>query len=93
LNGPTFDDIRAARKRLEGLVAVTPCPHSETLSLLTGARVFVKLENLQMTGSFKERGAANMLPQLSPEEQRRGWWPPPPAITVLPSPIMPTASA
>ena len=72
MTGPTFDDIRAARKRLEGLVAVTPCPHSETLSRLTGARVFVKLENLQMTGSFKERGAANMLLQLSPEEQRRG---------------------
>ena len=72
MNLPTFDDIRAARKRLEGLVAVTPCPHSETLSLVTGARVFVKLENLQMTGSFKERGAANMLLQLSPEEQRRG---------------------
>ena len=72
MTDPTFDDIRAARKRLEGLVAVTPCPHSETLSRLTGARVFVKLENLQMTGSFKERGAANMLLQLSPEEQRRG---------------------
>jgi threonine dehydratase len=72
LTAPTFDDIRAARKRLEGLVAVTPCPHSETLSRLTGARVFVKLENLQMTGSFKERGAANMLLQLSPDEQRRG---------------------
>src|SRR5262249_21499966 len=72
LNSPTFDDILAARKRLEGLVAVTPCPPSETLSRLTGARVFVKLENLQMTGSFKERGAANMLLQLSREEQGRG---------------------
>jgi len=39
---------------------------------MTGARVFVKLENLQMTGSFKERGAANTLLQLRPAERRRG---------------------
>ncbi len=39
---------------------------------MTGSRVFVKLENLQMTGSFKERGAANVLLQLSPAERRRG---------------------
>ncbi len=71
-SGPTLDDIRAARGRLEGLVALTPCPYSETLSVLTGARVFVKLENLQMTGSFKERGAANVLLQLSEGERRRG---------------------
>jgi threonine dehydratase len=71
-SGPTLDDIRAARARLEGLVALTPCPYSETLSVLTGARVFVKLENLQMTGSFKERGAANVLLQLSEAERRRG---------------------
>lgn len=65
-------DIRAARERLAGTIYETPCPYSETLSALTGARVFVKLENLQMTGSFKERGAANLLLQLSPDERRRG---------------------
>ncbi len=65
-------DIRAARQRLAGTIYETPCPYSETLSTLTGARVFVKLENLQMTGSFKERGAANLLLQLSTEERRRG---------------------
>lgn len=65
-------DIRAARERLAGTIYETPCPYSETLSTLTGARVFVKLENLQMTGSFKERGAANLLLQLSPDERRRG---------------------
>ncbi|HKW91876.1 MAG TPA: threonine ammonia-lyase [Methylomirabilota bacterium] len=65
-------DIRAAQKRLAGTVYETPCPYSETLSALTGARVFVKLENLQMTGSFKERGAANLLLQLPAEERRRG---------------------
>lgn len=66
------EDIHAARRRLEGTIHETPCPYSETLSAITGARVFVKLENLQMTGSFKERGAANLLLQLSPEERRRG---------------------
>ena len=65
-------DIREAAKRIAGTITETPCPYSETLSELTGARVFVKLENLQMTGSFKERGAANLLLQLSPAERRRG---------------------
>ncbi|HEX7784780.1 MAG TPA: threonine ammonia-lyase [Methylomirabilota bacterium] len=65
-------DIRAAATRLAGTIAETPCAYSETLSTLTGARVFVKLENLQMTGSFKERGAANLLLQLPPAERRRG---------------------
>ena len=68
----TLDDVRAARARLDGIIHVTPCAHSETLSAMTGARVFVKLENLQMTGSFKERGAANTLLQLGPAERRRG---------------------
>ncbi len=65
-------DVDAARARLAGTVHETPCSYSETLSTLTGARVFLKLENLQMTGSFKERGAANLLLQLSPDERRRG---------------------
>ena len=65
-------DIAAARKRLEGAIYQTPCPYSQTLSELSGARCFVKLENLQMTGSFKERGAANLLLQLDPAEVSRG---------------------
>ncbi|HKZ05954.1 MAG TPA: threonine ammonia-lyase [Methylomirabilota bacterium] len=65
-------DIEAARERLAGVIYETPCPYSQSLSELTGARVHVKLENLQMTGSFKERGAANMLRQLSPDERTRG---------------------
>jgi threonine dehydratase len=68
----TLDDVRAARARLDGSIHLTPCAHSQTLSTMTGARVFVKLENLQMTGSFKERGAANTLLQLGPAERRRG---------------------
>ncbi|HEU5320073.1 MAG TPA: threonine ammonia-lyase [Methylomirabilota bacterium] len=65
-------DVEAARARLTGVIYETPCAYSQSLSDLTGARVFVKLENLQMTGSFKERGAANVLLQLSDEERRRG---------------------
>jgi threonine dehydratase len=64
--------IEAARRRLAGAVAETPCPFSRGLSDLTGTRCFLKLENLQMTGSFKERGAANLLLQLDAAERARG---------------------
>ncbi|MBI3635327.1 MAG: threonine ammonia-lyase [Candidatus Rokubacteria bacterium] len=65
-------DIEAARERLRGAIHETPCTYSETLSTLAGVRCYVKLENLQMTGSFKERGAANLLLQTMPDERRRG---------------------
>ena len=65
-------DIAAARKRLDGAIYQTPCAYSQTLSELSGVRCFVKLENLQMTGSFKERGAANLLLQIDPAEVSRG---------------------
>jgi len=65
-------DVEAARDRLRGAIYATPCPYSQTLSELTGARCFVKLENLQMTGSFKERGAANLLQQLDQAARARG---------------------
>ncbi|HYD78137.1 threonine ammonia-lyase [Ramlibacter sp.] len=65
-------DIRAAAGRLQGQVLRTPCVASQTLSQLTGARIFLKFENLQFTASFKERGACNMLAQLSPAERSRG---------------------
>lgn len=68
----TPEDVEAARARLAGAVYETPCAWSQTLSELTRTECFVKLENLQMTGSFKERGAANLLLQLGPEERRRG---------------------
>ncbi|HEY7648611.1 MAG TPA: threonine ammonia-lyase [Methylomirabilota bacterium] len=67
-----FPDIEAARARLQGAIYETPCAYSQTLSELTGTECFVKLENLQMTGSFKERGAANLLLQLEPAERARG---------------------
>ena len=51
---------------------MTPCPESIPLSEITGARIFCKLDNLQRTGSFKERGARNALLRLSPAQKRRG---------------------
>jgi threonine dehydratase len=68
----TLDDILAARQRLEGSVYRTPCSRSETLSRQTGLEVYLKLENLQMTGSFKERGALSRISLLSAEEAARG---------------------
>ena len=65
-------DIRAAAGRLQGQVLRTPCVESRTLSELTGARVFLKFENLQFTATFKERGACNKLVQLSDAERARG---------------------
>ncbi len=66
------DDVEAARVRLGAAVRKTPCVHSTTLSALLGCTVFLKLENLQFTASFKERGALNRLLQLSEAERRRG---------------------
>jgi threonine dehydratase len=65
-------DVLAARERIRGNVALTPCPLSEPFSELCGAQVHFKLENLQRTGSFKERGAANKFALLTPAERQRG---------------------
>ncbi len=65
-------DVVAARARLRDFVYYSPCARSEMLSKLTGLSVYLKLENLQMTGSFKERGALNRLAMLSAEEAARG---------------------
>jgi threonine dehydratase len=66
----TLDDILAARSRIAGGVAYTPCPESIQLSELCGARIYCKLDYLQRTGSFKERGARNALLLLLTDEQR-----------------------
>jgi len=65
-------DIEAARERIRGAVRQTPCVLSESLSLQLDCEVYLKLENLQRTGSFKERGALNRLLSLTPEERQRG---------------------
>ena len=68
----TFVDVEEARERIKEQIYLSPLPYSETISRMTGNRVFFKLENLQMTGSFKERGALNRLLTLSAEESKRG---------------------
>jgi threonine dehydratase len=68
----TLRDIEEARKRIEGKVLLSPCAYSESLSKRFGATCYMKLENLQRTGSFKERGACNMLSQFNAAERSRG---------------------
>jgi threonine dehydratase len=66
------DDVRRAAATIAGHVLLTPLLPAPRLSELTGARVFVKHENMQATGSFKERGAITRLESLSADERRRG---------------------
>ncbi|MEX2616587.1 MAG: threonine ammonia-lyase [Alphaproteobacteria bacterium] len=68
----TMDDIRQAAATLEGEVVRTPTVHSPSLSALTGADVFLKLETLQRTGSFKDRGSLVKLKSLDAEQTARG---------------------
>lgn len=65
-------DTEAARARIAGLITRTPLMRSRWLSAAAGADVWLKLENLQVTGSFKIRGAANRILALAPEEAARG---------------------
>ncbi len=68
----TLADVEAARDRIAGGVYLSPCVESIPLSQLTGAHIFCKLDYLQRTGSFKERGARNALLRLTPEQRRNG---------------------
>jgi threonine dehydratase len=68
----TLADIEAARRAIFGHVLLTPMLPAPRLSALTGADVYVKYENLQVTNSFKERGARNKLASLNPAERARG---------------------
>ncbi|HXR65713.1 MAG TPA: threonine/serine dehydratase [Ktedonobacteraceae bacterium] len=65
-------DILQAEQRIRSYVRETPLEYSWPLSALTGSQVFLKLENLQYTGSFKLRGAMNALLTLTPEQRARG---------------------
>src|SRR3546814_14067226 len=65
-------DIRAAAGVLAGHVIESPCVRARTLADICGAEIWLKLENLQYTGSFKERGALIRLLALSDDERRRG---------------------
>jgi threonine dehydratase len=68
----TLAEIERARERVRDAVYLSPCVRSESLSQRLGCELYLKLENLQMTGSFKERGAFNKLATLSPELLRAG---------------------
>lgn len=68
----TIDSIRAAQARLRGIVRCTPLDYSTTFSRIAGNELYLKLENLQKTGSFKVRGAYNKIASLTPEEKARG---------------------
>ncbi len=65
-------DIEAARERIRGQVVLTPCTPSETFGEMFGGHGWFKFENLQRTGSFKERGALNRMLQLDEEQRARG---------------------
>src|SRR5712671_5019329 len=68
----TLNDIHSALRRIRDSIYLSPCARSETFSQSTANDVYLKLDNLQRTGSFKERGALNKLLSLSGEERGRG---------------------
>src|SRR5437660_3895010 len=69
---PTAADVDAAARRLAGVALRTPLLTSPVLDALTGARVFLKAEILQRTGSFKFRGAYNKLSSIPQHDRARG---------------------
>ena len=69
---PTYEDVLDAAGRLDGLAAKTPLLRSDVLDTAVGARVFIKAECLQRTGSFKFRGAYNRICRLNADERTRG---------------------
>lgn len=69
---PDYSDIVKAQMRLKGVVKVTPLERSKSFSSMSGANVFMKLENLQSTGSFKVRGAYNKISSLDRENLPHG---------------------
>jgi threonine dehydratase len=68
----TLSDIETALGRIRESIQISPCTRSETFSELAGNSVYLKLENRQRTGAYKERGALNKLLTLSAEERSRG---------------------
>jgi threonine dehydratase len=69
---PDLEEIREARERLQSVIRPTPTFFSPFYSAESGSKVFIKPENLQVTGSFKIRGAYNRIAQLSTEEKEKG---------------------
>ena len=69
---PTFDDVKAAARRLEGVTLRTPLLENARVNAALGGRLFLKAECLQRTGSFKLRGAYNFLASMSEADRARG---------------------
>jgi threonine dehydratase len=67
-----FDDVLAARERIQSVAHNTPVMTSRTANALTGSELFFKCENLQRVGAFKFRGAYNALSQFTPEQRKNG---------------------
>lgn len=68
----SLEEIQRAEQRIRGNIYCSPCQHSEALSAKTGQQVYLKLDNLQRTGAFKERGALNKILTLTDAEKKRG---------------------
>jgi threonine dehydratase len=68
----TLQDVQAARTRIADSVVVSRCALSNAFTRMTGNQVWLKFENLQMTGSYKERGALNKILTLTAEERAKG---------------------
>ena len=68
----TLNDIQSALRRIRHSIYLSPCARSETFSQSTANQVYLKLDNLQRTGAFKERGALNKLLSLGTEERAQG---------------------
>jgi threonine dehydratase len=68
----TLEDVQAARQRIADHIYLSPCARSETFSRAIGASGFLKLENLQMTGAYKERGALNKLLTMPEADRAKG---------------------
>lgn len=69
---PTIEDLKAAAKRIQGIAVKTPLIRNDALDARTGAKVWVKCENLQRGGAFKMRGATNAIAALAPEVRAKG---------------------
>jgi threonine dehydratase len=68
----TLEHIRAAHARIKDAIVATPTLHSQTLSRMTGANIYLKFENLQFTAAYKERGALNALLLLDEAGRAKG---------------------
>src|SRR5579862_2004754 len=68
----TLNAVREAYARIRTAIYLSPCPNSPTVSEIAGQPVYLKLDNLQRTGAFKERGALNKILTLTDKEKKRG---------------------